>query len=96
MIKKKDLLDYCREFNTENWFDFMRLWLLYGDAAQRWHLYMELRRLVHECHVTCFGQEINMMLQLYKCVKQRENLTGERIQTLQEAESCWHIFRDLK
>ena len=74
----------------------MHLWLLHGEAAQRWHVYMELRRFVRECHVTCFEQAIDMMLQLYKRVKQRESLTGERIQTLQEAENCWHIFRDLK
>ena len=35
----KDLLDYCGEFNTDNWFEFMRLWLCYGEAPQRWHIY---------------------------------------------------------
>ena len=82
----KDLLNYCREFNTESWFEFMRLRLCHGEAAQRWHVYLELRRLVRECDVMCFEQAIDKMLQLYKRVKQREHLTGERIQTLQEAE----------
>ena len=85
MMNYKDLLDYCREFNTDNWFEFMRLWLCHGEAPQRWHIYLELRLLARDSNVTCLEQAIDKMLQLYQRVKQREQSTREHIQTLREA-----------
>ena len=85
MMSYKNLLDYCREFNTDNWFEFIRLWLCHEQASQRWHVYLELRRLARDSDATCLEQVIDKMLQLYKRVKQRELSTGERIQTLREA-----------
>ena len=86
MITHRNLLDYCRQFNTESWFDFMRLWLTTIESShQRWNMYQDLVCLARDTNSECLEQAIEKMLGLYKRIKQFEHQTGEHLETLFEA-----------
>ena len=86
MITHRNLLDYCRQFNTESWFDFMRLWLTTIESPhQRWIIYQDLVCLARDTNSECLEQAIEKMLRLYKRIKQFEHQTGEHHKTLFEA-----------
>ena len=65
--------------------------MLWGSTATLAYL---LRRLTRDSDDMCFEQAIDKMLHLYQRVKQREQSTGERIQTLREASQLCGGCRD--